>query len=144
MRRVWREVLERRHFTDFRRNANETASIENEVFDGFQFGDARRERRDLCPLFGRHRSTWREFVATVTNRVINQFIEALPPGALRVLRFDVNLQFGPFRVAVSRDNAMAPWVWNGMGTGFTGPEVLEQPWCVRGPFAQSKTLRSTT
>ena len=124
IRCVWCEILEGRHLADFRRNANQTAAIENKVFNGFQFGDARRKRRDLCPLFRRHLWPRREFVATVTSRVINQFIEALPRGTLRVLCFDVDLQLGPFR-AVSRDNAVARGLRNGVGTGFPSPEVLE-------------------
>jgi hypothetical protein len=45
IRRVGREVLERRHFTNLGWNADKVASIENEVLDGFQSRDARGERR---------------------------------------------------------------------------------------------------
>ena len=80
----------------------------------------------------------RELVATVTSRVINQFIEALPRETLRVLCIDVDLQLGPFR-AVSRDNAVARGSRNGVGTGFPSPEVLEHTRFVWGLFAQSTT-----
>jgi hypothetical protein len=123
VRRVGGEDFERCHFPNGRRNANETAAVEDEVLNVLELCDRLGQRDDLRPMGWIDLECRRELAPTISDSLFDKFEQVLPSRGRRILHLIMEEQFMPPRPLSGWAHAIAQGSFDSTHPRVFGPNV---------------------